>query len=128
MSAFIPNRPLLPDEKFTVSADAVQDLFGDEDDDEIKIDRAEFTFRSTAPKDGKTLGTFDSIIKVLGDSKKEDMTMRMDFAGKITMDTKNSWPHELSLKGPITLKGKSSGITIEGTGNASISLTSTYQE
>ncbi len=127
MSSFIPDRPLVPEEKLAVSPEMVRDVFMGSDDDEVKVEQAEFKFRSTAPKGDKTVGTFDAIVKVTGDSKKEDMSMAMDFAGKITMDTATSWPYELSLKGPITVKGKSRGIVIDGTGNASLSMVATYE-
>jgi hypothetical protein len=126
-SAFIPARPLLPEERFTVREDVVREIFGGSNDDTLKIEQAQFTFKSTAPKEGKTMGSFDVVFKLTGDSKKDQMSMGMDLSGKITLDTATSWPYELSLKGPLTVKGKTSGITLEGTGNAALSLVANYE-
>lgn len=126
-SAFIPSRPLLAEERFTVREDVVREIFGGSNDDTLKIDQAQFTFKSTAPKDGKSMGTFDVVFKLNGESKKDSMTMGMDLSGKITLDTASSWPYELSMKGPITVKGKTQGITIEGNGNATLGIVANYE-
>lgn len=126
-SAFIPARPLTTEERFTVREDVVREIFGGSNDDTLKIDQAQFTFKSTAPKDGKTMGTFDVVFKLTGDSKKDQMSMAMDLSGKITLDTATSWPYELSMKGPVTVKGKTQGIGVEGTGNATLGIVANYE-
>ncbi len=128
-TAFIPTRPLQEGEKLPVTADIVREMFGSKKDDEMSVDGATFTFRGTRTEGTLTYGTFDVSFKMTATPKGEDLGMIMDLEGKVTVDTATSWPIEMTLKGPITMKGKSdkAGAELEGKGSMTTGVSARYQ-
>jgi hypothetical protein len=129
ISAFLPDRSLQLGEKIPVTPELVRYMFESDDDEELSIDSAAFTFRSTRTDGARTLGTFDVGIKVTANSKKDELGMIMEFDGKLTLDKDTSWADELTMKGPLTIKGKSAraGLEIDGKGSATMTATQAPQ-
>jgi hypothetical protein len=130
MSAFIPNRPLIEGEKLPVTQAIVREMFGGGDDeDEVSVDQATFTFRGTRNEGGKTHGLFDASLKITVSPKGEDMGMLMGLTGKLVVDAATSQVLQVSLKGPITMRGKDTRAQgeLEGEGSMSTSVSATYE-
>jgi len=126
MAALIPDHPLAEGEKLPVSAELVRDLFGSDDSDETTVDNASFTFRGAKQEGAVRYGQFDVTLKISMTSKKQDIAMTMDLSGKLTVDTTTSQLGEISLKGPLTMKGisKSAQGELEGSGTMNASMSS----
>ena len=128
-TSFIQSRPLLDGEKLLVTADIVREMFGSKDGDEMSVDSATFTFRGTRTEGPLTYGTFDVSFKLTASPKDQDLGMVMDLEGKVTVDTATSWPIEMNLKGPLTMKGKSdkAGVELDGKGSMTAGMTAQYE-
>jgi hypothetical protein len=126
MAALIPDRPLAEGEKLPVSADLVRDLFNADDGDETSVDNASFTFRGTKQEGAVRYGQFDVTFKISMTSKKQDIAMTLDLAGKLAVDTATSQLGEITLKGPLSMKGisKSAHGELEGSGTMNASMSS----
>jgi len=130
MAAFIPDRPLIEGEKLPVTQAIVREMFGGGDDeDDVSLDQASFTFRGTRTEGGNTRGLFDVSFKITVSPKGDDMGMLMDLTGKLAVDTATSQVLELSLKGPITMRGKDTRAQgeLEGEGSMSTSVSASYE-
>lgn len=120
----IPDRPLKIGETLKVPPALAKKMF-DAEEDGTKIEQFSIKFVAVETKNGVKLGVFEMVMN-MSVKPAAALTMTVKMKGKMRLGIENSWPYEMSLKGPLVFKGSQQGMDLDGKGTMSLSNSAQY--